>query len=385
MPAHHANDDGDLVMPSMPCNVGTIARVAASVAVSPPLGLDTYVYEVIPFGDRLVSISSDDSLRLVEPQTLQYIPDCTSIHDGVTCLKAIHGRGVLTAGRNGVVKCTDLRTKTTAQEISKDVRQPILSLACEENVIATGTELTSAQATVTLWDLRAIQQPLLQYIESHNDDVTELSFNPSNPSILLSGSTDGLINLYDTSITDEDDALIQVFNHGSSVAHAGFLSDHEVYGLSHDEIFCIFDTNDCHQDEAHESSHAHAFGDLRPQLHCEYVVNIVSSDKSAPIVGAASHSARYLDLISLQRLPTWSFDTSNLVRLSGAHEEEIVRSMCFSGDSNTIFTGGEDGFIRAWRVAEETAGEGRQPAVQGKGQKKRNGSDKSERARFRPY
>lgn len=119
MPAHHANDDGDLVMPSMPCNVGTIARVAASVAVSPPLGLDTYVYEVIPFGDRLVSISSDDSLRLVEPQTLQYIPDCTSVHDGVTCLKAIQGRGVLTAGRNGVVKCTDLRTNTTAQEISK--------------------------------------------------------------------------------------------------------------------------------------------------------------------------------------------------------------------------------------------------------------------------
>lgn len=160
-------------------------------------------------------------------------------------------------------------------------------------------------------DLRATQQPLLQYIESHNDDVTELSFNPSNPSILLSGSTDGLINLYDTTITDEDDALIQVFNHGSSIAHAGFLSDHEVYGLSHDEIFCIFDTNDCHQDEAHESSYA--FGDLRPQLHCEYVVNIVSSDKSAPVVGAGSHRSACTALCYVSRL------TKPQRSISGSH------------------------------------------------------------------
>ncbi|KAL9014180.1 MAG: hypothetical protein Q9173_001167 [Seirophora scorigena] len=339
-------------------------KVAPSVAASPPLEPDTYIYEVIPFGDWLVSISSDDSLRLIEPQTLQHLPGCTSVHDGVTCLKPIQDRGVLTAGRNGVVKCTDLRTRKTVQEISK------------------GTELTSAQATVTLWHVAA-QQPLVQYIESHSDDVTELSFHPSSSSILLSGSTDGLINLYDTTITDEDDALTQVLNHGSSIAHAGFLSDHEVYGLSHDEIFGIFDTNDIPQGETYESSHA--FGDLRPQLHCEYLVNLVRSDSIAPVFGAGSHSARHLDLISLERLPRWSFNTSNAVRLLGAHGEEIVRSMCFSADSNAIFTGGEDGIIRAWRVTEESADAGREPPTKIEGQKKRNGPDKSERARFRPY
>ncbi|KAL8636658.1 MAG: hypothetical protein Q9228_005971, partial [Teloschistes exilis] len=93
-------------------------------------------------------------------------------------------------------------------------------------------------------DSRATSQPLLQYVESHSDDVTELAFHPSQTSCLLSGSTDGLINLYDTTITDEDDALIQVFNHGSSIAHADFLSDHEVFALSHDEIFSIYDLKD---------------------------------------------------------------------------------------------------------------------------------------------
>lgn len=117
--------------------------------------------------------------------------------------------------------------------------------------------------------------------------------------------------------------------------------------------------------------------------------------------GLLNLSARHLDLISLERLPRWSFNTSNAVRLPGAHGEEIVRSMCFSGDvsrryhrslqllscqqSNAIFTGGEDGIIRAWRVTEESVDAGRDPPTKIEGQRKRYGPDKSERARFRPY
>lgn len=136
-------------------------------------------------------------------------------------------------------------------------------------------------------DSRDTSQPLLEYVESHNDDITELSFHPSNPSILLSGSIDGLVNLYDITITDEDDALIEVFNHGSSISHAGFLSDNEIYALSHDEIFSIYDTAGFHQDDAHESTHA--FGDLRPQLQCEYIVDLVSSASTGFVLAAGSH------------------------------------------------------------------------------------------------
>lgn len=133
-------------------------------------------------------------------------------------------------------------------------------------------------------------------MESHSDDVTDLSFQPANPSILLSGSTDGLVNLYDTKITEEDDALIQVFNHGSSIAHAGFLSDQELYALSSDEIFSIYDTGDFQPDGDHEVTRA--FGDLRPQLQCEYLVDLVTSASTGPILAAGSHrSAPLLSLL----------------------------------------------------------------------------------------
>lgn len=42
-------------------------------------------------------------------------------------------------------------------------------------------------------------------------------FNPCDDDRLVTGSTDGLINLYDVSQTDEDEALLQSFNTESSV------------------------------------------------------------------------------------------------------------------------------------------------------------------------
>lgn len=147
-------------------------------------------------------------------------------------------------------------------------------------------------------DSRATRHHLLEYIESHNDDVTSLSFHPSSPSFLLSGSTDGLVNLYDITIADEDDALIQVFNHGSSIAQADFLSDDEVFALSHDEVFSIYETRDYLTGDEHD--YTHAFGDLRPQLQCEYIADLVSSGLSGPVLGAGSH--RFTIPINLVRL-----------------------------------------------------------------------------------
>lgn len=79
------------------------------------------------------------------------------------------------------------------------------------------------------------------------------------------------MNIYDITIADEDDALLQVINHGS-VHHAGFLSADAIYALSHDEVFSIHPKN-TPEDEAVEPSPV-LFGDLRPSLACDYVIDI---------------------------------------------------------------------------------------------------------------
>lgn len=99
----------------------------------------------------------------------------------------------------------------------------------------------------------------------------QLQYHPTRNNILLSGSTDGLVNIYDTTIADEDDALIQVINHGS-VHHAGFLTDRTIYALSHDETFSVHPATD--PDEPTDAPDPVHFGDVRQPLGCEYVAQL---------------------------------------------------------------------------------------------------------------
>lgn len=102
-------------------------------------------------------------------------------------------------------------------------------------------------------------------------DGTQLQYHPTRSSILLSGSTDGLVNIYDTTITDEDEALVQVINHGS-VHHAGFLSERTIFALSHDEHFSVYPATD--PDDASQEPEPVHFGDVRDPLGCEYVAQL---------------------------------------------------------------------------------------------------------------
>jgi WD40 repeat protein len=48
----------------------------------------------------------------------------------------------------------------------------------------------------------------------NNEDITALQHHPSNDRLLLSGGDDGLVSIFDTSIQDENDSLVQAFDHG---------------------------------------------------------------------------------------------------------------------------------------------------------------------------
>ena len=94
------------------------------------------------------------------------------------------------------------------------------------------------------------------------------------------------MNIYDTRIPDEDDALTQVMNHGASIAHAGFLSDSDMYALSHDETFSIYHLNEL---DDNKDVTPVVFGDIRPIAKCEYVVGVLSGNEGA-ILAAGTHT-----------------------------------------------------------------------------------------------
>ncbi|KAI5288191.1 hypothetical protein KEM54_005410 [Ascosphaera aggregata] len=206
-------------------------------------------------------------------------------------------------------------------------------------------------------DIRAPSNIVMSYTESHNDDITVLEFSPFNPRLLLSGSTDTLVNIYDTTQTDEEEALKQVINHGS-VHRAGFLSANAAYALSHDEQFAIHPLNAYVRGEATtieqgekvaEEPSPVDFKDVRNQLRCNYVAQVLRGSANIYIASGMTEQRRF-DLMPVVREPKWRFDEGGVVRLPGAHGEEVVREVLLDESSRSAFTCGEDGFVRIWRI-----------------------------------
>ena len=156
------------------------------------------------------------------------------------------------------------------------------------------------------------------------------------------------MNVCDVRVADEDEVVVQALNPGASVHRAAFLNATELYALSHDERLALYDVA-----EGFETGAAKAdFGDLRAALSCQYVADVFPKAHGAgAVVGAGTHDREMFELVHLTNSGggSWAFDRENSVGLPGAHGSEVVRSFCFYDEMGTVFTAGEDGFIRAWR------------------------------------
>jgi len=78
--------------------------------------------------------------------------------------------------------------------------------------------------------------------------------------------------------------VIAAFNHGS-VHRAAFVNETEVFALSHDEKFALYDV----ADTAERGSAVLDLGDVRPVLGCQYAANVFAKLNGAgAVVGAGS-------------------------------------------------------------------------------------------------
>jgi SEL1 protein len=84
---------------------------------------ETYVYDIVPVGNGLAAISSDDSLRFLDPLALENGPvhSVKKVNADVTCLSAFASEGgdvvVCTGGRDGRVVLLDPRNGSKVGEV----------------------------------------------------------------------------------------------------------------------------------------------------------------------------------------------------------------------------------------------------------------------------
>ena len=105
----------------------------------------------------------------------------------------------------------------------------------------------------------------------NNDEITAVDFHPTHNNLLLSGGDDGLVSIFDTQISEEDDSLLQAVNHGP-IHKAGFLGPNNLYALSSDQSLALHSLTLEDTDAAEPAPGV--LGDVRPIIPCEYVIDV---------------------------------------------------------------------------------------------------------------
>ncbi|XP_075282957.1 WD repeat-containing protein 89 isoform X1 [Opisthocomus hoazin] len=312
-------------------------------------------------GSRFVAVScSDKSMRVYDRETLNFLREYSSRPGMLNGVRFAHACDsmVFSACSDGTVKCWDIRlaTQKAAQIFSGYPSNVFISFDINRSdlIICAGTEEVEKDTFLVFWDARGVtdcagttKEPLGVYSESHNDDITKICFHPMEPSLVVSGSTDGLVNVFDINKDNEDDALLSTCNSDSSVSFIGWSGKDykQIYCTTHDEGFCWWDIAQLDTEEPIMLSHVL---DVRDTVcvgddTLQYLVGGWYHEKADKLFLVGGTSAGKVHLISCG-----THGLSLVGTLCGGHSA-TVRSFCWNLADESLLTGGEDAQLLLWK------------------------------------
>lgn len=296
------------------------------------------------------SSTSGGSVNLYLLQQLSNVPilKLEKAHESSINLMKDIGENTLGSCSTDGLKIWDLRTSSVKpiHTLTNAKTSNFLSFDYFNNLLAGGTELVGADAELHIWDLRNTTNVVRSFIDSHNDDITDIKFHP-NSRFLMSGSTDGCVNIYDLDQEDEEDALHQVINY-ASVHSCNFIQDKRISVLSHMETLAFYELNNTNYEKVEEPT-PNDMGDVRKLWpDCEYVVDVYPNG----YVACGANSQLKLSLYPFNPVCE-KVDLSRPIWFPNAHGEEVVRDVLVIPNQKSAITCGEDGTIKAWELPYE--------------------------------
>jgi len=204
---------------------------------------------------------------------------------------------------------------------------------------------------------------LLDRYSSHSDAVTSLMWHPFLPRHTLSASEDGLVNVYDSGIAGEEDALVSTLNVGDSLSHFG------VFGPSGALVHCATRTGELSvwniggAEKLAEFVGLRGVGSQAPQPgpgdtpHLDYLLSAHyhPSRDTLTALGAENNGNIHVLDVTLQGCGVKGV-------LKGGHTASPRCAAMPIRDPGVVYTGGEDGRVCTWR---EGSGSGRDAKMEG--------------------
>ncbi|XP_043846130.1 WD repeat-containing protein 89 [Dromiciops gliroides] len=308
----------------------------------------------------IVAVScSNGSIRLYNNETLSLL---RKFNGQPGLLKGVRlansSSHVFSACTDGTIKCWDIRLSgETPVQVFKGYPSNVFisfDINCNDHIICAGTEKVGDDTLMVFWDARMSSQntcpvkaPLGVYSETHSDDITQVCFHPDNPNMIVSGSTDGLVNVFDISIDNEEDALIATCNSGSSVSSVGWSGKEyrQIYCMTHDEGFCWWDLSNLDTDQPVTSLNIQ---DVREVINVQdgnldYLVGGLYHEKTDQLLVVGGTNTGIIHLINCG-----SSGLTYMRSLERGHSA-TVRSFCWSMQDDALLTGGEDAQLLLWK------------------------------------
>ncbi|SGZ51929.1 CIC11C00000000260 [Sungouiella intermedia] len=324
-------------------------------------------------GGSFVSSTSSGRLRLYSTEFSNApLIDIKAHESSINDIEKIDENTLVSASTDGV-KVWDLRQALQRPQLtlSNPKKSNFLSLGSKGLALAGGTELVGVDAELHIWDLKNPDSVVRSFVDSHHDDITDIKFHPSY-NYLMSGSTDGCVNIYNLDEPDEDEALHQVVNF-ASVHSCHFTGKNRISVLSHMETLGFFELNSTDYD-VNDEPPPNDLGDVRSLWpNCEYVVDI---GRDHVFYGANLRSS--LTVIPFDA-ENETFAVGSAISFPGAHGEEVVRDGILIPNTNKAITCGEDGTIKAWQLPVNVVGESEKINKKEKKEKKEKKVEKKEK------
>lgn len=340
-------------------NLNIVKRSSGTQEPTYLLGIDTSKTVQAEKESLVAVLCSNESIRIYDKERLNVLREFSGNPGLLHGVKFAHSRDcVYSSCTDGTVKCWDARLASDkpVQLFKGYPSNSFISfdVSCNDHVICAGTEKVEDDVLLVFWDARMNSQDLATtinslgtYSETHSDDITQVCFHPSNPNMIVSGSADGLVNVFDISVDNEEDALVTTCNSVSSVSCVGWSGKDykQIYCMTHDEGFCWWDLNHLDTDESITCLNIQ---DVREVVNVkggilDYLIGGLYHEKMDKlfVVGGANTGMIHL----------MSCTTSGLIHvtsLQGGHAT-TVRSFCWNMQDGSLLTGGEDAQLLLWK------------------------------------
>ena len=302
------------------------------------------------YNSGLLTGLSNGEVHLLDWSTQKSISHFKSREVAISAIQVLnsdhHNASLFAAAALDSVKVYDVRSDSRdhVAELRDEHRgAPFLSLDSRHGLLACGTELLNSDSSLLIYDTRNWSKPLREFHDIHHDDITSLKFHPSDSKLLLSGSTDGYVNVYDLTQQEEDDVLHQVINF-ASIHSCGWLAPKRIFSLSHMETFEIDELNDKSEELELREPKPLEFGDVRELWGCDYTVDIY------PGFVATGRSQEGSGELKILPMEGEKVNVSGAIVIKSAHGDDVVRDVLVpETDKSLLYSCGEDGTVKTWK------------------------------------